>query len=38
MRDPTSQQKILYPVRGDKCEHAGVFDYLSILQYYKEYG
>jgi len=38
LKDPTSQRKILYPVRGNRCEHPEVFDYMSILEYYKEYG
>jgi hypothetical protein len=38
MRDPISQKRIVYPSRGDQCGHAEVFDYLSLLEYYREYG
>jgi hypothetical protein len=38
MRDPVSQKRIVYPARGDQCRHAEVFDYLNLLEYYKEYG
>lgn len=38
MRDPTSQRRILYPARGNRCSHPDVFDYMSLLEYYKEYG
>ncbi len=35
MSDPLSQKKILHPARGDKCEHAEVFDYMTFQIYNK---
>ena len=38
MKDPNNQRSIAYPSRGNRCQHPDVFDYLSLLEYYKEYG